>query len=227
MQSQLDLGGVHPAGAEHLSDLDGDPNLPDPGLQKRPGDMDLPPWLKGRYGTAVGRAVHGVLQTIDLATGAGRDSAIAAQCEAEAIGDRADTVRQLVDHALASPSVCEAARSPHWRELYACCPVGPEGRLLEGYVDLLYRTDAGLVVVDYKTAATADPNELTRRAEGYRLQGAAYGLAVSATSGEEVCRVVFVFLTPEGAIERELTDLTDAMREVSELVAAGAEVMVD
>ena len=46
-----------------------------PGLQKRPRDLDLPPWLKGRYGTAVGRAVHGVLQTIDLATGAGLDAA--------------------------------------------------------------------------------------------------------------------------------------------------------
>ena len=29
---------------------------PDPGLQKRPQDLDLPPWLKGRYGTAVGRS---------------------------------------------------------------------------------------------------------------------------------------------------------------------------
>lgn len=227
VQSQLDLGPGHAARGAHLTDLDGDPSLPDPGLQKRPGDMDLPPWLKGRYGTAVGRAVHGVLQTIDLQTGEGRDAAIAAQCEAEAISDRADTVRQLVDHALASPSVCEAARSPHWRELYACTPVGPEGRLLEGYVDLLYRTNAGLVVVDYKTAGTADPDELSRRAEGYRLQGAAYAVAVSATSGEEVCRVVFVFLTPEGAVERELADLTDAMRDVGELVSAGAEVMVD
>jgi ATP-dependent helicase/nuclease subunit A len=40
---------------------------PTDGLQKRPRDLDLPPWLKGRYGTAVGRAVHGVLQTVDLA----------------------------------------------------------------------------------------------------------------------------------------------------------------
>src|SRR3546814_5373811 len=35
----------------------------DPGLQKRPSDLDLPHWLKGRYGTDVGREVHGVLQT--------------------------------------------------------------------------------------------------------------------------------------------------------------------
>ncbi len=41
----------------------------DPGLLKDPVDLELPPWQRGRYGTAVGRAVHGVLQTVDLATG--------------------------------------------------------------------------------------------------------------------------------------------------------------
>ena len=61
---------------------------PDAGLQKRPRDLDLPPWLKGRYGTAVGRAVHGTLLTIDLADPIGLAGAVAAQCEAEAIPDR-------------------------------------------------------------------------------------------------------------------------------------------
>ena len=133
---------------------DGDPGPlepdVDPGLQKRPRDLDLPPWLKGRYGTAVGRAVHGVLQTIDLATGDGLDDAVAAQCQAEAVPDRADDVRQLVQDALGSPVVQAAAASPHWREVYACTPIGD--RLLEGYVDLLYRGADGLVVVDHKTS---------------------------------------------------------------------------
>ncbi|MBV8952443.1 MAG: UvrD-helicase domain-containing protein, partial [Actinobacteria bacterium] len=102
----------------------------DPGLQKRPRDLDLPPWLKGRYGTAVGRAVHGVLQSIDLATGEGLDAAVASQCEAEAVPERASDVRALVSRALESPSVRAAATRPHWREVYACTPVG-EDRLLE------------------------------------------------------------------------------------------------
>ena len=38
-----------------------------PGLRKDAVDLDLPPWQSGRYGTAVGRAVHGVLQYADLA----------------------------------------------------------------------------------------------------------------------------------------------------------------
>jgi ATP-dependent helicase/nuclease subunit A len=195
------------------------------GLQKRPRDLDLPPWLKGRYGTAVGRAVHGTLQTIDLATGAGLDAAVAAQCEAEAIPDRADQVRALVRHALGSASVQEAARSRHWREVYACAPV--DGRLLEGYIDLLYALPDGLVVVDYKTSATDDPAELDRRTDGYRLQGASYALTIAATTAEPVVRVTFVFLTPRGPVERQLTDLDVAVDRVRELVTAGREIVVE
>jgi ATP-dependent exoDNAse (exonuclease V) beta subunit len=198
---------------------------PDPGLQKRPRDLDLPPWLKGRYGTAVGRAVHGVLQTIQLDSGAGLDAAVAAQCEAEAVPDRAGDVRELVRAALDAASVRAAAGRPHWREVYACTPV--RDRLLEGYVDLLYRDDGGLVVVDYKTAATADPAELERRVEGYRLQGASYAFAVGAATDEPVQRVVFLFLTPNGAVELDLPDLARAVAEVRALVDAGREMVVE
>ena len=189
----------------------------DDGLKKAPRDLDLPPWLKGRYGTAVGRAVHGVLQTIDLATGARIGDLVASQCEAEAIPGQTATVRGLVEHALAATSVREASVSPHWRELYACTPIGG-GRLLEGYVDLLYRGPDGLVVVDYKTAATADPADLDRRADVYRLQGASYAVTVGAATDEPVVRVTFLFLTPEGAIERHLPDLAAAMAEITQSV---------
>jgi ATP-dependent exoDNAse (exonuclease V) beta subunit len=188
------------------------------GLQKGPRDLDLPPWLKGRYGTAVGRAVHGVLQTIDLATGAGLDETVRAQCEAEAVVDRAGDVKRLVSHALGCASVREAAASPHWREVYVCAPVGD--RQLEGYIDLLYRSPEGLVVVDYKTAATSDPEELDRRVVGYRVQGASYARSVAVTAAEPVVRVTFAFLTPGGARERDLPDLPAAMAEVGELVGS-------
>ncbi|HSS10051.1 MAG TPA: 3'-5' exonuclease, partial [Acidimicrobiales bacterium] len=198
---------------------------PDPGLQKRPRDLDLPPWLKGRYGTSVGRAVHGVLQTIDLMTGEGMDGAVAAQCEAEAIPDRADDVRRLVRHALMSPSVVEAASCPHWREVYACTPI--DGRLLEGYIDLLYRTTKGLVVIDHKTSATSNPDDIAHRVAGYRLQGASYALAIAAAADEPVVRVTFLFLTPQGATEHHLADLETAVKEVRGLVVAGHELTTD
>ena len=118
-----------------------------------------------------------------------------------------------------------AAGSPHWREIYACTPV--DGRLLEGYIDLLYRGPDGLVVVDYKTAATSDPDALDRRVEGYRIQGASYALTVSASTAEPVTRVTFLFLTPDGAIERHLTDLAATVGEVRRLVTAGEEAVTD
>jgi ATP-dependent helicase/nuclease subunit A len=212
--------------ATALSDEGGpDPgDEPDPGLLKRPRDLDLPPWLKGRYGSAVGRAVHGVLQSVDLATGAGLAAAVAAQCQAEAVTDRVADVDTLVRAALGSPSVRAAAGAPHWREVYVCTPV--DGRLLEGYVDLLYRGPDGLVVVDYKTAATADPDELDRRVEGYRYQGASYALSVGAATDERVLSVVFLFLTPEGAVERELDDLAASVAHVRQLVRAGTETVL-
>jgi ATP-dependent helicase/nuclease subunit A len=99
-------------------------------------------------------------------------------------------------------------------------------RLVEGYIDLLYRGSGGLVVVDYKTAATSDPDELDRRVSGYANQGASYALTVAATTGEPVVRVTFLFLTPEGAIERHLTDVSAAISHVRDLIAAGDEVLV-
>ncbi len=210
------------SGADPFADDPADPDPPVAGLQKRPTDLDLPPWLKGRYGTAVGRAVHATLQTIDLATGADLDAAVAAQCEAEAIGDRRADVAGLVRAALASPVVRAATQGPYWREVYACTPT-PGGRLLEGYIDLLYRTPAGIVVVDYKTAGTSDPADLDRRVDGYRLQGASYALAVAATTGEPVARVTFLFLTPGGPVELDLDDVEAAVAEVERLVEGGTE----
>ncbi len=189
----------------------------DPGLAKDPRDLDLPPWIKGRYGTAVGRAVHAVLQTIDLATGAGLTDAAAAQAAAEGVPGRERDVARLAGQALSAPSVRAAASRPHWRETYVAAPVG--GRILEGYIDLLYRGAEGLVVVDYKTAGAVD--DLDARAAGYRLQGAAYALALREAVGEPVAGCVFVFLTPDGAHERPVADLPAAVAEVRTLLAGG------
>jgi ATP-dependent exoDNAse (exonuclease V) beta subunit len=200
---------------------DGRPDaLDDPGLHKRPRDLDLPPWQKGRYGTAIGRAVHGVLQTIDLATGAGAAEAVAAQAAAEGVSGHEAAIRRLVDAALRSPSVVAAASRPHWREVYVGVPMDGS-RTLEGYVDLLYRHDGGLVVVDYKTGPADTAVDLDPLVERYRMQGASYALAVADATGEPVLDMVFAFLTPEGAVERALPDLAGSVAEARRLATTG------
>jgi ATP-dependent helicase/nuclease subunit A len=202
---------------------DGRPDvLADPGLHKRPRDLDLPPWQKGRYGSAQGRAVHGVLQTIDLG-GPHPDeiaAAVASQAAAEGLLGHEAAIRRLVEAALASPTVAAAAAAPHWREVYVGVPLGGD-RTLEGYVDLLYRRHDGLVVADYKTGPTGVDDDLDTLVERYRVQGAAYALAVGRTTGEPVVDVVFVFLTHDGPVDRALPDLATAVADVAARAAAG------
>jgi ATP-dependent exoDNAse (exonuclease V) beta subunit len=208
---------------------DGRPDvLADPGLRKRPRDLDLPPWQKGRYGSAVGRAVHGVLQTIDLG-GTDDDAtvaaAVASQAAAEGILGHEGRIRALVVAALASQTVREAAASRYWREVYVGVPLGGD-RTLEGYVDLLYRRGDGLVVADYKTGPAGRDVDLDPLVARYRMQGASYALAVAAATGEPVVAMVFVFLTPEGPVDRPLADLDAAVAEVRALAEAGDDRLV-
>jgi len=187
----------------------------DPGLQKDSPVEEIPPWRRGRAGTALGRAVHGVLQSIDLASGEGLESAARAQATAEGIGDRADEVARLVRSALETASVQAAVVSQrYWREVYAAVPL--EGAMLEGFVDLLYETDEGLVIVDYKTDAVAGDGDLLEAMSRYRLQGAAYALMLEEALGREVADCRFVFVRAPHSREQSLDDL----RGTIELVRA-------
>jgi ATP-dependent helicase/nuclease subunit A len=170
---------------------------------------------RGRAGTAVGRAVHAVLQTIDLDTGAGLDAASRAQAHAEGVADREPEVRALAASVLAAPLIRDAVRQgwDRWREVPVAAPI--EGVLVEGFVDLLLRSPQGLIVVDYKTDQVASGHALDEAVDHYAIQGAAYALVLEATLGEPVPRCVFVFARTPDAVERDadLADATAAARE--------------
>ena len=182
-----------------------------PGLAKDARPLDLPPWNRGRYGTAIGRAVHGVLQNINLSSERDVEATSAAQAAAEGVIGKESVIADLVRSALRSPTVKAAAAHPHWREMFVGTKIGD--RVLEGYIDLLYRTDAGYVVVDYKTDSIAD-GAVEERVMHYRLQGAGYAVAVEAIVGAPVVDCRFVFCRAGEAVERSLPDLADAMAEV-------------
>jgi ATP-dependent exoDNAse (exonuclease V) beta subunit len=164
-----------------------------PGMKKGPRDIDLPPWQKGRYGSAIGRAVHAVLQSIDLATGEGLVESSLAQAAAEGVLGKEDVIQRFCRSALASDVVQRAASRPHWREIYVGIPYG-DG-VLEGYIDLLYREDDGLVIVDYKTDAWRTDADLAAKVERYRPQLAAYERALATATGEAVSTAELLFLS--------------------------------
>jgi ATP-dependent exoDNAse (exonuclease V) beta subunit len=191
-----------------------------PGLSD--GDADTPderpPWQRGRAGTAVGRAVHAVLQTIDLDTGTGLDATARAQALAERVPDREDEIRALVRAVLAAPAIRAAVASQrYWREVPVGAPV--DGAVVEGFIDLLYEGADGLVVVDYKTDRV-DDEHLDALLATYRVQGATYAVALEAALGRPVAEVVFVFARTRGAIERAVSDLPAARAEVRARLAA-------
>ncbi|MEX1009506.1 MAG: UvrD-helicase domain-containing protein [Acidimicrobiia bacterium] len=193
----------------------------DPGLAKDARDLELPPWNKGRYGTAVGSAVHAVLQTVDLVTGEGIDETAAAQAAAEGVIGRERDIAALARSALTSATVREATTGDRLhREMYVATRI--DGHTLEGYVDLVYRTSEGLIVVDYKTDAWGNESDLDAKVARYRLQGASYALALEAATGEPVARCVFLFLGTDRAQEREVSDLRRAIEEVRALLAGSA-----
>jgi ATP-dependent helicase/nuclease subunit A len=189
----------------------------DPNLQKDAPVEEIPPWRRGRAGTALGRAVHAVLQTIDLATGADLEGAARAQAAAEGIAERANEVARVVRAALQAPSVREAMDGGrYWREVFVATPV--DEVTIEGFIDLLYETEAGLVVVDYKTDVVPGEAELEAAMARYRLQGAAYATALQEALGRPVSSCRFVFVQASGARERAVDDLPQAISDVRQQV---------
>ena len=190
----------------------------DPGLDKGAVDLDLPPWQRGRYGTAVGRAVHAVLQYADLRTGADIDAQAAAQCAAEGVIGMDDTVAALARSAISAPIVQRALDGPHHRELFVAAPIG--GRTVEGYLDLFVETSDGGIIVDYKTDQWPDDAERTDRIARYRRQLAVYGVVVEQLLGQPVEGALLVRCRVDGPAEEIAIDRwPEALVEARRLIA--------
>jgi ATP-dependent helicase/nuclease subunit A len=204
--------------SEELAGVGDHDEVDDAGLDKRPVNVELPPWQRGRYGTSIGRAVHGVLQFCDLATGDDIDNLARAQCAAEGVIGLEAHVAALARSALATPIVDRVvAGAEHWRELFVAAPIGD--RVLEGYVDLLVRTPDGLVIVDYKTDQWSGPVQSTERVGRYRLQLAAYAAALATTLDEPIVGGILVRCSTDShADEIAIQDWEAAIDEVRRAV---------
>ncbi len=184
---------------------------------------DLPPWRRGRAATSIGRAVHGTLQVIDLArwTPESVQATAAAQATAESLNvTQSREVNRLVSVALRSETVAEAREArQYWRELYVAVEV--DGVLLDGYIDLLFETpDGELVVVDYKTDALQAGEAIAAAVQRYRLQVAAYALAIEEALQRPVSRCILLFLDPNEACP--LPDLRGAIQEARQALLRSA-----
>ncbi len=173
------------------------------------------PWQRGRAGTAIGRAVHAVLQHVDLRDHTYLVALARAQAVAEHIPERTDEIATLATGLCASNIVRAAAERRHWREVPVAALV--DGMIIEGYIDLLYEDDRQhLVVVDYKTDQIRSDADIDALAERYAPQAASYALALETTLGRPVAKAFLLFATAAGPVEREIPRLAaaqDAVRD--------------
>ena len=176
---------------------------------------DMQPSRRGRGGAPLGRAVHAVLQTIDLETGDGIQNTARAQATAEGIPQRQPEIEELAQAAIDSDAVRRAVASGrYWREAHIAAPIG-DG-VLEGFIDLLFEEDGELVIVDYKTDAI-DANAAEYIANNrYREQTGSYALITEQVTGKRVKDVVFLFLRPKH--EERMHDL-EALKTAAERTA--------
>jgi ATP-dependent helicase/nuclease subunit A len=160
-------------------------------------------------GAALGSAVHGVLELVDLA---GSDTAEMARvsallCDELGIPELTGEVQTRVQHALTARRVADAGASGrYWREVYVVARDGE--RYVEGYIDLLVEEDEGVFVVDYKTDRVSGSAEVAAKADHYGPQLRAYAAALRQVPGVEVSGAALLLVGPEGATDVEI-DLHD------------------
>lgn len=170
-------------------------------------------WRRGRAGSAIGRAVHGTLQLVNLADPGDVDALAAAQAEAEQVAHAAGQIAATVRCALASPVLVDAAARQHWKETYVAAPLGD--LLIEGYVDLLVDDGAGgYRVIDYKTDSVGPQGPTDEQIAKYRRQVAVYAWLVQQVTGRPVTGATLLFVSSRGALAQEVDDLPGAIAEV-------------
>ncbi|MBU6244123.1 MAG: UvrD-helicase domain-containing protein [Actinomycetales bacterium] len=154
-----------------------------------------------RDGRPFGRAVHAALDRVMQQGSGARDEDISTgcllACEAEQVTDELTSVRRLVDAALGCELMRRAMASPRrWMELYLAAPVDDEQvRLVEGFADLLFEDDAGLILVDYKTDASISAEVRQHYADQLR----AYAELIRRSTGKTVTACHILHLSADGA----------------------------
>jgi ATP-dependent helicase/nuclease subunit A len=151
------------------------------------------PYRRGRGSTNLGRAVHSVLQSVDIESGDDLEAISKAQATVEGVPGRWEEIQGLARNAIDSDTVQAAiASGRYFRELFVSAPIG--GVLIEGFIDLLFQDENGLTIVDYKTDDVDTVEDIDRALDKYGPQMGAYAYALQQATGMAVHRAVLLFL---------------------------------
>jgi ATP-dependent helicase/nuclease subunit A len=152
----------------------------------------------GRGGAALGSTVHRALEILDLgeATDQAVNRAVTAACAELGVPHLAGEVRSRVQAALTAQIIQLAATRRHWKEVPIVAEL--DGRVVEGFIDLVVDTDEGLVIVDYKTDSTRSAADIETKVHHYTPQIRAYAQALALATGGKVATPQILFCRPAG-----------------------------
>ncbi|MEX2236968.1 MAG: UvrD-helicase domain-containing protein [Dehalococcoidia bacterium] len=160
----------------------------------------------------LGSALHRAIERLDLRALPAELTTVAGLVAREyQVGDSQQLVERML-HNFSSSQLLKRvlAADDHWKEVPFA--MARDGRLLEGFVDLVIREPDGLVLVDFKSDNVPGAG-VGERAGGYRLQACLYALACEELTGQKVKEFVFYFARPDAAVTLQGQGLADEGRE--------------
>ena len=173
-------------------------------------------------GTEFGRLAHSILARLEPPSTERlerlREEGVAHASALKLKGEDVDYAMELIRDSLESGILARAAAAPRrWRELPFIFEL--DGRVIRGFIDLVFEEEGKLVVVDFKTDKIAE-GKAEDKASDYENQGVAYVMALEAATGLGVGELVFSFLRPGVDVSRPVDDV---LRERLREAVAGAE----
>lgn len=178
--------------------------------------------VEGLSATGLGSAVHELLETIDLAAPAVPDRELLGEAVRAGHPAATDVNVERIERLLGNYCDSELARRiATLPSLETELPfVFEHGDVLvNGFLDVVSRSDGRALVLDYKTNLIEQPVEEIVESE-YRIQRLVYALACLRAGAQEV-EVVYAFLEqPDAVVSHTFTaaDAPELERELSELV---------
>ena len=164
--------------------------------QKEEPTDETEPWARGRGGTRLGRAVHAAIQSLPLDADDATIAAFArAQAVAEAIPHRQADVERLVRWVVRESQAWRRARAAARAMREVPFALESNGKVLEGFIDLVIQTADGIEIVDWKTDQIA-PADAEARLRDYELQAGLYVHGLESATGARVTRITYVFAGP-------------------------------
>jgi len=161
--------------------------------------------LAQRDGRPMGRAVHGIMDLVmrssSIPSAAVIEEFVLRLVAQEQAEDQIDEVRERVSKLLENAEVKQAlATEFRWPELQLAMKVeGETIRYVEGFADLVFRSEAGYVLVDYKT-----DGDLKVSMDHYREQLGAYAEVIEQITGEKLAKILLVHARTDEAETVEL-----------------------